>query len=267
MSCDCNNPAQFTKKPVTISAIQWTGKNLREVIAFTGKHPRWNEWFSTWEDYERRVQQDGGVFKIITPEGTMEASPGDWIIRGVKGEHYPCKPDIFSATYDAAVEADRKGRVPSDEDILKMCESVGFAFHYDKYAPGSGYGLQAKAYDLENFRALLSRYSGGKPAAVRCNHCGWRGADADLVRDIAADEPDDGAADVCPRCKRIGDLQDSGQPAASAEPVAWVSKMNAHSKYISDARYRKLRPTVQRWYEPYKCASCAAREKADGATA
>ena len=100
--------AQFTKKPVTISAIQWTGKNLREVIAFTGKHPRWNEWFSTWEDYERRVQQDGGVFKIITPEGTMEATPGDWIIRGVKGEHYPCKPDIFSATYDAAVDHARR---------------------------------------------------------------------------------------------------------------------------------------------------------------
>ena len=38
--------------------------------------------------------------KIKTLEGTMAASPGDWIIRGVSGEHYPCKPDIFEATYD-----------------------------------------------------------------------------------------------------------------------------------------------------------------------
>jgi hypothetical protein len=38
---------------------------------------------------------------ISTLEGTMTASPGDWIIRGVKGELYPCKPDIFAATYDA----------------------------------------------------------------------------------------------------------------------------------------------------------------------
>jgi hypothetical protein len=40
------------------------------------------------------------VLEIDTPEGTMTAQPGDWIIRGVKGEVYPCKPDIFEATYD-----------------------------------------------------------------------------------------------------------------------------------------------------------------------
>lgn len=95
---------KFRKKPVTIEAIQWTGENLKEVIQFTGKHPRFNEWFSCWEDYERHVQHDGRRFKIFTLEGAMTADPGDWIIRGVKGEHYPCKPDIFAATYDAAAE-------------------------------------------------------------------------------------------------------------------------------------------------------------------
>lgn len=93
---------KYRKKPVVIDAIQWTGENLREVIDFTGKHPKWSEWFATWEDYEARVRADGGIFKIITLEGTMEATPGDWIIRGVKGEHYPCKPDIFAATYEPA---------------------------------------------------------------------------------------------------------------------------------------------------------------------
>ncbi|MDK8874360.1 hypothetical protein [Paracoccus sp. SSJ] len=90
---------RYTKKPVTVEAIQYTGANLREVLDFTGKHPRWGEWFKSFEDYEAHVCSDRGVFKILTLEGTMEALPGDWIIRGVKGEHYPCKPDIFAATY------------------------------------------------------------------------------------------------------------------------------------------------------------------------
>ena len=44
--------------------------------------------------------EPGTTIKIVTLEGIMEASPGDWIIRGIKGEIYPCKPDIFAATYD-----------------------------------------------------------------------------------------------------------------------------------------------------------------------
>lgn len=87
-----------------IVAVQWTGENLAEVLAYTGKHPKWDEWFSSFEDYEARVRADGGIFKILTLEGTHDASPGDWIIRGVKGEHYPCKPDIFAATYEAVTE-------------------------------------------------------------------------------------------------------------------------------------------------------------------
>lgn len=93
--------ALFRKKPVVIEAVQWTGENLWDVLAFTGKHPKWSEWFSTFDQYEAYVRASGGVFKILTLEGTMEATPGDWIIRGVKGEHYPCKPDIFEATYEA----------------------------------------------------------------------------------------------------------------------------------------------------------------------
>ena len=73
-----------TKKPVTISAIEWTGGNLNEVLAFTNKD----------------VKLEGDQLKIFTLEGVMEASTGDYIIRGVKGEFYPCKPDIFKSTYD-----------------------------------------------------------------------------------------------------------------------------------------------------------------------
>lgn len=82
-------PERFTKKPVTITAIQWTGDNLKEVLDFTGKHPKWGEWFSDFAAYAAHVKSDGNVFKILTLEGTMKALPGDWIIRGVNGEHYP----------------------------------------------------------------------------------------------------------------------------------------------------------------------------------
>lgn len=93
--------AKFRKKPVVINAVHWTGDNLKEVIEFTGKHPRWDEWFQSWETYEDHVRQSGGIFKILTLEGTMSAAPGDWIIKGVNGEVYPCKPDIFEKTYEA----------------------------------------------------------------------------------------------------------------------------------------------------------------------
>ena len=49
------------------------------------------------------VVADNGSYFINTLEGTMEAQPGDWIIRGVKGELYPCKPDIFEMTYEPVI--------------------------------------------------------------------------------------------------------------------------------------------------------------------
>jgi len=77
---------QFRKKPVVIEAVRWTGENYSEVFEFVNTH----------------VQMTGsmGSLFIHTLEGKMEASPGDWIIKGVKGEFYPCKPDIFEATYE-----------------------------------------------------------------------------------------------------------------------------------------------------------------------
>lgn len=99
---------RFRKKPVEIEAVQWTGENLSEVLEFVGRHPRFDEWFSSYDsldDYADLVRRAGNTFKIFTLEGTMTASPGDWIIRGVKGEYYPCKPDIFAATYEPVEDA------------------------------------------------------------------------------------------------------------------------------------------------------------------
>jgi len=88
----------FRKKPVVIEAIQWTGDNLLEIIQFSGQQPSAADLH--WEDYESLVAREG--LKIWTLEGPLMATVGDWIIKGVKGEFYPCKPDIFAATYETA---------------------------------------------------------------------------------------------------------------------------------------------------------------------
>lgn len=90
--------AKYRKKPVVIEAVQWTGKNYDEVMNFMGNNGG-NK--IAYEDYEERCIRTGQI-DIPTLEGTMTASTGDWIIRGVSGEFYPCKPDIFEKTYEPA---------------------------------------------------------------------------------------------------------------------------------------------------------------------
>ena len=87
---------KYRKKPVVIEAIQWTGDNLKEIIDFTGLHPSAEKW--TWEEYEAVVASEGLI--IFTLEGKHLASRGDFIIKGVQGEFYPCKPAIFEQTYE-----------------------------------------------------------------------------------------------------------------------------------------------------------------------
>jgi len=80
---------KFRKKPVVIEAFRWN----------TGyAAPDW--FISARNDGTVAANREGGC-GIKTLEGVMQASPGDWIIRGVKGEIYPCKPDIFAATYES----------------------------------------------------------------------------------------------------------------------------------------------------------------------
>jgi hypothetical protein len=90
--------AQFRKKPVIIEAVQWTGSNPDELLGFmlTGASLRRENWKT-----DRGGILIGGCLVIETLEGEMRATPFDWIIKGVKGEFYPCKPDIFIATYES----------------------------------------------------------------------------------------------------------------------------------------------------------------------
>jgi hypothetical protein len=92
--------AKFKKKPVVIDAVRFNGVNQSEILDF---YPA--AFFSTEGSTRRsfsdeQPDQSLPIVEIRTLEGTMVANVGDWIIRGVKGEYYPCKPDIFKATYE-----------------------------------------------------------------------------------------------------------------------------------------------------------------------
>lgn len=86
----------FRKKPFVIEAVLYDGtvEAANEVLAWIGTH-------GATADRAHRTKPEDGIF-IHTLEGIHHASQGDWIIKGVKGEFYPIKNDIFRATYDPA---------------------------------------------------------------------------------------------------------------------------------------------------------------------
>ena len=87
----------YRKKPVEIEAIQWNGINLSEVKEFVDESLIYTIYDSAWEVGEAPVIVD---IQIRTLEGNMSVSIGDYIIKGIQGEFYPCKPDIFEQTYE-----------------------------------------------------------------------------------------------------------------------------------------------------------------------
>lgn len=97
-------PQRFTKKPVTIEAMHWDGTEpgSEPIIAWTKTHGSTATFDRIPVAASRYNTQYDNRLYINTLEGPMSASPGDWIIRGVKGEFYPCKPEIFAETYRPA---------------------------------------------------------------------------------------------------------------------------------------------------------------------
>ena len=90
--------AKYRKKPIVIDAMQWTGTNIEEVKEFTNGCDR------TITYYKPLVNSPFYTLVISTLEGRMEAKVSDYIIKGIQGEFYPCKADIFHATYEAVNE-------------------------------------------------------------------------------------------------------------------------------------------------------------------
>lgn len=96
---------RFRTRPVVIEAVQWTGDNFGYVLA--------------WSHYDAHLSYGVGArtLAVVTLEGLMVARPGDWIICGVRGEFYPCKPDIFALTHEPLPPRDLDGVEPPNEDI------------------------------------------------------------------------------------------------------------------------------------------------------
>jgi len=70
--------------------IEWTGNNLKEVIEFTGKSPRFDEWFKTWDEYESYVHSHGNIFKLFDEDGShLEVPVGAWIFKTPDGRIVP----------------------------------------------------------------------------------------------------------------------------------------------------------------------------------
>lgn len=82
---------KYRKRPVEIEAAHFTGLNADQVL----------DWMATHGASVVVTNRAHDTIYIDTLEGTMRADAGDWIIRGVQGEFYPCKPDIFDQTYEA----------------------------------------------------------------------------------------------------------------------------------------------------------------------
>lgn len=102
----------FRKKPIVIDAVQWPGNSFKStppewLVAALYKEPGTPGFL---------MRLDNDLF-IETLEGRMRAAPGDWIIRGIKGEIYPCKPDIFAATYEPADAAPSSTSAEPQNDV------------------------------------------------------------------------------------------------------------------------------------------------------
>jgi len=90
---------RYRKKPVVIEAVQF----VDEPTEIVGSEPEWYRVARTIDHGEvGSITYKDGTLRVFTLEGEMRAERGDWIIRGLKGEVYPCKPDLFAASYDPA---------------------------------------------------------------------------------------------------------------------------------------------------------------------
>jgi hypothetical protein len=94
-----NKMGIYRKKPVEIEAIQWVSDNIEQVYEMLG------------DTLIINTDEDEVKHFINTLEGKMELSWGDYIIRGVKGEFYPCKPDIFELTYEMVEKTNENGKI------------------------------------------------------------------------------------------------------------------------------------------------------------
>jgi len=170
-------PTRWRKKPIVVEAIQLLeGHPTPEGVNFGVPHPDGEPGYSHYLDGKHWVQTLGGP---------LVAQYGDWIITGVKGERYPCKPDIFAATYTP----DAPPPAPQDEAAerlrraahVKPCKCGHYTavpkeprleYHIDRNC------VELRAILAEENAALLKRAEEAERIPDACPHCGDTTCDA-----------------------------------------------------------------------------------------
>lgn len=132
-------PKKYTKKPIEIEAMRFVGSPMDAMDVFQWFKKNNYPWLvgDALDPDSLRIRgekgrptqgiwinPDGGNLMIRTLEGDMKVSQGDYIIKGVKGEFYPCKPDIFEQTYVADVEG-WDGALAYNKAILRNMKELG----------------------------------------------------------------------------------------------------------------------------------------------
>lgn len=138
---------KYRKKPVVIEAVQWTGDNHNEILQLA-------------KGCDRSVafSNDGSTLMIPTLEGDHLAGIGDWIIKGVQGELYPCKPDIFAATYDAVQDENDKQALDDGIYLSAILVKDGVASRTKRYMSAKKFAQILMKYVADTIPDLLTNY-------------------------------------------------------------------------------------------------------------
>ena len=112
LALDCIKELQQEQPEVQV--IQWTGHNLKEVIDFTGKSPRFGEWFKSWKEFESYVHSHGDILKLFSEDGShFEVPVGAWIVKTPDGYNVPSVARFIHA----------KPELDLEEEIKKYCRN------------------------------------------------------------------------------------------------------------------------------------------------
>ena len=160
---------KYRKKPVTIEAVQWTGFNRNEMNEFIG--------VKTNPEDSIHSYGENNTILIRTLEGVHTGNALDWIIKGVKGEFYPCKPDIFALTYETPSVLDKTSPMELLTGIRKAKQiyddRLKEANEAKKALKNSGNDYIGKISDgfYETFKKELPQFHSDNPVAYVVGEC------------------------------------------------------------------------------------------------
>lgn len=212
---------KFRKKPVVIEAFQLPAAGDSDAERFLAWADKVG--FENWNS-----ARDEGL-DIETLEGVMRADPGDWVIKGVKGEFYPCKPDIFAATYE---KADSPARYGFDDPAMNIAQKImecrATAFVDDWPDVRLKAAIQCLVIEAMKWAAPAAGddLTAADYEEVLTDH-------RRLVRELDVLINGDNAAQQASLCDIVGQVRSEGLKAAPAAPAAWSDVVAERQRQVS----------------------------------